>query len=509
MMKQIDENEIKKEEKLNELKHLFSFARDVRSPWEGNWQECYDYTLPQRFSMAGSFTRGGQRTGQIFDATAMNAVDQLSASLLSELTPPWSGWFSLVPGSDLSEEEKEQISPLLEQATKTLQDHLDHSNFVVEMHQAFMDLVTAGTGSLLVEEASVGEFSAFQFTAVPLAQLYVLEGEDGRLSITFRKVELTDAQLRKRFGDLEKHQIFEDNKDPVAAQQKRHSIIETVIPYDNKINYCVVLEQDNDELVILEEGVYDQSPFVTFRWSKSPGEIYGRSPVMKTLPDIKTANKVVELILKNASIAVTGIWQADDDGVLNPANIKLVPGTIIPKAVGSAGLKPLEMPGNFDVSQLVLEDLRSRIKNALLIDKLAALDGRNMTATEVLERAGEMTRILGATYGRLQSELLMPLLKRCYSILRRRGEIPDFHLDGRTVSIRYTSPIAQAQNSRDIQTLLGWVSQTLSFGGDAGRLIETEGVARYAAEKLGIPAHFIKKQSIETISYDQGDEGHV
>jgi len=28
---------------------------------------------------------------------------------------------------------------------------------------------------------------------------------------------------------------------------------------------------------------------------------------MKALPDIKTANKVVELILKNASIAVTGI----------------------------------------------------------------------------------------------------------------------------------------------------------------------------------------------------------
>ena len=38
---------------------------------------------------------------------------------------------------------------------------------------------------------------------------------------------------------------------------------------------------------------------------------------MTTLPDIKTANKVVELILKNASIAVTGIWLADDDGVLN------------------------------------------------------------------------------------------------------------------------------------------------------------------------------------------------
>ena len=80
---------------------------------------------------------------------------------------------------------------------------------------------------------------------------------------------------------------------------------------------------------------------------------------MKALPDIKTANKVVELILKNATIAVTGIWQAEDDGVLNPSNIRLTPGAIIPKAVGSKGLSPLQTAGDFDVSELVLSDLRN------------------------------------------------------------------------------------------------------------------------------------------------------
>ena len=104
---------------------------------------------------------------------------------------------------------------------------------------------------------------------------------------------------------------------------------------------------------------------------------------MKALPDIKTANKVVELVLKNASIAVTGIWQADDDGVLNPATIRLIPGSIIPKAVGSAGLKPLDAPGRFDVSDLVLSDLRDRIRRCLLADRLGQVDQPGMTATEV------------------------------------------------------------------------------------------------------------------------------
>jgi hypothetical protein len=157
-----------------------------------------------------------------------------------------------------------------------------------------------------------------------------------------------------------------------------------------------VVETDTFDIAsetVLAEGRFAVSPFINFRWLKAPGEVYGRSPVMKALPDIKTANKVVELVLKNASIAVTGIWQADDDGVINPATIKLVPGTIIPKAVGSAGLTPLETPGRFDVSELVLDQLRERIRKALFVDQLGQVNGPRMTATEVLERSAEMARV--------------------------------------------------------------------------------------------------------------------
>ena len=60
----------------------------------------------------------------------------------------------------------------------------------------------------------------------------------------------------------------------------------------------------------------------------------------------------MELVLKNATIAVSGIWQADDDGVINLSNINLTPGAIIPKAVGSSGLTPLRSGSDFDVSNV-------------------------------------------------------------------------------------------------------------------------------------------------------------
>lgn len=270
--------------------------------------------------------------------------------------------------------------------------------------------------------------------------------------------------------------------------------METVIPDGLSYNYAAYLIEDINNPILLTAGTYSASPFISFRWMKSPGEIYGRSPVMKTLPDIKTANKVVELILKNASIAASGIWQADDDGVINLANIELTPGTIIPKAVGSGGLTPLQMPSNFDVSQIVLDDLRSRIRHAMMVDRLGMIGQRQMTATEVLERSSEMALLLGATYGRLQSELLTPLLQRAYNILRRRGEVPDIDIDGRLVTLDYRSPLALGQGQSNVQNTLYWINSTLAMGPEAASAIDLAAAARHLGKALGVPSDIIREE---------------
>jgi hypothetical protein len=178
------------------------------------------------------------------------------------------------------------------------------------MHQCYLDLVTAGTACLLFEEAAPGDYSGFRFTAVPLAEAVLEEGADGRLDGTFRRSELTLAQLRLRFPDA----VIGPALERAAAQdeQARFGVVEAVLKDGPVYRYTVILDSGIAEAEVLAEGRFARSPFINFRWLKAPGETYGRSPVMKTLPDIKTANKVVELVLKNASIAVTGIWQASD-----------------------------------------------------------------------------------------------------------------------------------------------------------------------------------------------------
>ena len=469
------------------LLRRYRAAKERRSVWESHWQECYDYALPLRDAVLHQPVPGEKKGDRLFDATAADAVDQLAASLLSELTPPWAQWFGLTTGPDLDDSERQQAAPLLDRIGTILQGHFDRSNFAVEMHQCYLDVVTGGTACLLFEEAQPGESSAFRFTAVPLAQAVLEEGPDGKLDGTFRRSELTLAALRLRFpqAELEDTLVRQGEQDP----QSRFAVIEAVIPSQNgQYDYAAILEEGDSEQRLLAEGRFGQSPFINFRWLKAPGEIYGRSPVMKALPDIKTANKVVELVLKNATIAVTGIWQADDDGVLNPANIKLIPGTIIPKAVGSAGLQPLEAPGRFDISQLVLDDLRSRIRRALLADKLGQPDNPQMTATEVLERSADMARVLGATFGRLQSELLTPLILRALSILRRRGEIPPLVLDGHLVDLQYRSPLAQSQAQRDARNMLTWLSSLAQLGPQGMACVNAAAAAQWLGRAFNVPA---------------------
>jgi head-to-tail connecting protein len=485
-------------------------AKDRRSVWEGLWQECYDFALPTRDSAIRGAAADPRRWDRIFDGTAPDAVDQLAASLMAQLTPPWARWFGFAAGADVEDEARSELVTELERATSIMQSHFDRSNFAVEMHQCYLDLVTAGTACLLFEEAPPGEPSAFRFTAVPLAQVVVEESASGRLDVTYRRSELTIGQLLARFPAAAAALQPLLHKERSGHSEIRVPVIEAVNPERSAFSYLAVAETDlpgQSGPALLAEGRFPSSPFINFRWLKAPGEVYGRSPVMKALPDIKTANKVVELVLKNASIAVTGIWQADDDGVINPANIKLVPGTIIPKAVGSAGLTPLEMPGRFDVSELVLDQLRQRIRKSLFVDQLGQVNGPRMTATEVLERAAEMARILGATYGRLQSELLSPLVARGRGILARRGEIPDLPLDHRIVALEYKSPQARYQAQQDVQNTLVWLDAVRALGPAALAAVDQAAAARWLGRTLGVPGELMRDEAATTIGLIAQDFG--
>ncbi|MBQ2017133.1 MAG: head-tail connector protein [Alphaproteobacteria bacterium] len=404
------------------LLKLYRRALDNQSPWLSRWESARRYTMPTDDS----------DNATLFDATAMDAADNLAASIYTLLTPPESLWLQLVGESDLSQN--------ADFATAALRANLNDSNFYTTIHQCYMDLVILGTACLFMAESPIGASSAFTFTAIPMTDIAILP------NAVFHTTSMPASDVLERYPTWTPPVNLRDkiSTDP----QTPLKLVQSLVGND----FTAWLDVGGDiENNIVATGTFETNPYIIFRWSLASGELYGRGPVLRALPDIKTANKVVELVLKNATIAVSGIWQADDDGVINLQNINLTPGAIIPKAVGSSGLTPLSSGANFDVSQLILKDLRERIRHTLLADRLGLLSDKEMTATEILARNADMMRILGATYGRLLHEFIRPLCDRGLQILSRRGVIAPIKLNG-DAELKYIAPIAKMTA---METLIG------------------------------------------------------
>ena len=404
----------------NDLEKMYRRALDARAPWLNRWDAAMRYTMPTDDADAAT----------LFDATAADAVDNLAASIYSLMTPPESLWISLVPESD--------ASPDADVATAALRANLNDSNFYTTIHQCYLDLVILGTACLFMAETPIGASSAFSFTAVPMRDIAILPGA------VFHTATMPAHEV------LEKYPTWTPPVD--VADQIKHDpatplrLVQSLVGTEFTAWLDVGGNLENN---IVARGTFETNPYIIFRWSVLSGEQYGRGPVLRALPDIKTANKVVELVLKNATIAVSGIWQADDDGVINLNNINLTPGAIIPKAVGSSGLTPLSSGADFDVSQIILKDLRERIRHALLADRLGLLSEKEMTATEIMARNSDMMRILGATYGRLLHEFIRPLTDRGLQILSRRGVIAPIALNS-DAELKYIAPITQMAVSENL-----------------------------------------------------------
>lgn len=330
-----------------------------------------------------------------------------------------------------------------------------------------------------------------RFQAIPLADAWVTPGPDGTIGDVHVRYRVPGYVVRAQYPGAE---LPRDLGGQNGAQNV--AVIDSWIrdldsPTERWLREVHV--EGKHLLVRKIEAGRGSCCYIFGRWSKAAGELYGVGQGMQALPAIEVVNEAVRLILAHGEMALAGMWQAEDDGVLNPATVRLVPGAIIPKAPGSSGLTPLAAPGDFDVSQLVLDDLRARIRRALLADRLGPVrdSAARMTATEVIERSAETARLLGATYGRLQAELLTPLIARCLAILRRRGEAPPVMLDGREVRLRYASPLAQVQGRADAANTLLFLQAVRGLGAEGAAQVDTAAAARWLARTLGAPAEIL------------------
>jgi hypothetical protein len=472
----------------------FTRASQLKQPWLSMFEECYEFALPGKESVFLQ-ANAQRRTNKIFDETAVVGVQEFASRLQAGICPNYARWTELEAGSEIEEKDRAEVNSALQNVTEYVFDVINSSNFAQEVAESFLDLAV-GTGTLHVDEGD-DVLHPIRCTALPLAQVYIDVGPDDSVDYVARERKLRISQIRQRYPKARLTKDLADKLD--KGEDAFVDLLEVVVRDWDETDetWCFhVIDRATKEALLTQDYVgIGSNPFIVFRWAKMAGEAWGRGPLLHAMPAIKTCNLTVELILENAEMAIAGIYTAEDDGVVNVDNIELLPGTIIPIAPGSQ-MRSLASAGNFDVAQLVLGDMRANIKRALYNDMLGNPDKTPMSATEVSTRMADLSRQIGSAFGRLQTELIEPFIRRVIWILRKQGRIKLPTVNGRQVRIRATSPLAQAQKHQDVTTVAGYV-QTIGqmFGPQMTNvLVKSEEAAAYMGERLGIPQKLLRSE---------------
>lgn len=479
-------------------------AERRRDAFAALMRDIYAYAMPDRDAW-GAYGYGAERQVKVYDSTAIIAAGRFANRLQQALFPPQQRWAQLALPPDIAAQATADVSRDLEAATDILFQHIHASNFDQVINEWALDLA-AGTACLLVENGrlATGRLSAplLRVQAVPAAAVAFDDGPHGTVEGVFCTQKVPGRLIERLYPDA---RLPPDLARAVReAPEQEVELLQATI-YDAAAEDWAMTLLHRASRQVLAERRYRVSPWVITRWSKSPGEAHGRGPLAAALPDIRLLNKLMELYLRAASFAVTPAYTVADDGVLNPAAIRLVPGALIPvRSNGGAlgpSIRPLEQPASFAVSQDLIERLRTGIRQTLFDDPLPPEVQVGLTATEVIERTRRFQQDTGA-WGRLQADAVVPLVLRCLQILDEAGVFAAPRFQGLVqavrrdmVRIRPISPLAMAQDRADVQTVLGFVQAAVALGQPGAELLamglDMRRAGRWVAQKQGVPAELI------------------
>jgi hypothetical protein len=203
-------------------------------------------------------------------------------------------------------------------------------------------------------------------------------------------------------------------------------------------------------------------------------------------------NLAQQLQLQTAAIVLSGIYTAVDDGVFNPSASPVAPGAFWKVArnggVSGPSVVKLQDP-RIDLSQIIIKDLQIAIQGALLDATLPPDGAAVRSATEIIERVKKMASDYTGAFGRLVSEIVVPVIKRVMEIAYQRQLIATkVTIDQLLVRARVVSPLAQARQAREVEVITQGLQMVAALDPSLiPRLIQLEPALFEVLRAMGFP----------------------
>lgn len=497
---------------VTELHRRYEALKSDRSGWDAAWKDLAELFLPTRYRADSDETsyKEPKINGRLLNSCGVLSMRTLAAGMQGGMTSPVRPWFRLkLKGFDTPP----GAGGWFEEVTSRMQMVLHQSNFYNAVHGLYADLGTFGTG-LLIETA---DEEGLRFHLVRAGE-YVLDiNGDGEVDTFFRRIFMTARQIVDRFGEGKCPPAVltaAENRTGTGGS-RRFNVIHGVFPRKD-IDHTASLGPrsmpfasvywiaDGGKPAILEEGGFRSFPAFAPRWDVSGADVYGRSPAMDVVPDVRMLQAMTKSmrlmqhkmadppVVADMSLRQFGVDLKPGGLTFAAADAVMKNGAVVPVQQPAPAALQFAMQGIADVEKVVRDGLYSDLFRLLIDD-----ERRNITATEIQARQQEKMVLIGPVVERLHKELLEPLIIRTWQLMEEYGAIPPLppDLEGMELDVTFESVLAQAQKLTATSAIdQGWsfALATAQAVPEALDNVDTDAMIRDYLARAGMPENCLK-----------------
>jgi hypothetical protein len=461
-----------------ELLRRWNALKSERSSWWPHWREISDNLLPRagRY-FAGDRNRGQKRHNAIYDSSATRDLRILAAGMMGGMTSPARPWMRLAtPDKEL--EKSPAVKQWLADVTRLQLQVFARSNTYRALHDCYTELGAFGTwADVMLDDYE----TVLHHQPLTVGEYCIGANFRGDVDTLYREFDVTVHGLVTEFG-LDAVSPHVRGLYSTGNLDQWVTIIHAIEPRrerdtrkrdaKNMAWRSVYFEAAcDDKRRVLREGGFKSFPALCPRWATSGGDIYGHSPGMEALGDIKQLQH--QQLRKANAIDYQVRPPLQLPSSMRNQETSFMPGGMnyTDNPAAAAGIRSA-WDVNLRLDHLLqdMQDVRQRIRGAFNADMFLMLGGADlgrMTATEVAERHEEKLLMLGPVLERLHFELLSPLIERTFDRMVQADILPPAppEMQGMPLNVEFVSMLAQAQRAIGINSIdryvvtLGTVAQ--------------------------------------------------
>ena len=467
---------------------LYEEAKSLRNVHESDWRSAAAYCLPSHYASWNTDGPAAYHQGQsaarrvAYDTTGTRSLPKYVSILERLATPAGQKWHALT-ASDTSLRKKRRVREYFDQLSSVLFKlrYNPKARFRISTNEVYTSMGVYGNGPLYIGERRVTKHApvaGIHYVACPLRDCFMLVDDNGELYAFFRRFWLNARQFAVKFPNAKMPQQMEADKANAKGEANYYEFVHYVCPNDdydemslsiNRHPYVGVYVDVREKQIVGEPTGYRSMPYKMPRTATVSGDPYGYSPAIQALAALGGASQMKKTYLKQGNKAVDPALAAYDDNVAN-GQVDQRPGAINYGGVSRDGKLLLQaLPtGNFRVAEVLLQDERTDIEDSFFVTLFQILtETPEMTATEVMERVAEKAALLSPTMGRLQSEMLGPMIEREIDRTVELGLMPEMppelvEAQGE-YEVVYTSPLAKSMYAEEVSGFMRSVEMSTNI----------------------------------------------